>query len=428
MHIPFRAIGSSFSILSWLVLNAASIETVSAHPQAAAMATEGPQSVSAKAVRMRLQPANTSRAEASQSCESWSVKSGSDTLLYPDTHSTYISYKFLADAGTALRITGEFAHVRFQSFTLYDDETGALVNKLQDEAISADQGSVNPFQVGVDHSANNRNYTLWIAPEGSLHSAEANVIPVPTGLRTLTLMMRLYAPESGVDALGGVSLPTVVAVDAMGTETISCPGTHSGWYMSSEDSAPPQTVQTDVHFFRMLGSQYYPSYDTAYLATLLDPSLGRVVVLKYNPPIVPNTSSGTGAFTGRENMRYWSMCLSNQSTTTTAACLADSETHISDDGMVYLVLTRPDSKVAIEAAKAGMNVLAWPTTVRSPVLLYRNILVNGGFPFGNNAVPPFDATVPASQQVAELFIGSYAPVGIHCSERQFLQNHCGIGP
>lgn len=384
--------------------------------------------ISLTAAPLTTHQTHSNVAQVAQSCDAWSVRAGADAPLYPDTHATYVSYKFLFDASTALKLTATFAHVRFESLTLYDDETGALVSKLQDEAIEPDPGSVNPFRTGVDHAATNRNYTVWIAPANTLHASAINVLPVSPGLRYLTLMLRLYAPETGQDSLGGVPLPILTAYDASSDTIATCPGSHDTWFFESSDPAEQPAVQTSVHFFRMLGSQYYPSYDTDYLATKLDPSLGRVVVLKFRPPTFPNTASGTGSFTGLENMRYWSMCLSYENTTTTAACLSDAETHPAADGNVYLVLARPDSKVATVGVQAGMNLLSWPTAVKSPVLLYRNMLVNPGFESGNDAVLPFDPTRPASEQVAELYIGAYAPVGTHCSERQFLTDYCGMKP
>ena len=69
------------------------------------------------------------------------------------------------------------------------------------------------------------------------------------------------------------------------------------------------------------------------------PGRGKeVVVMRFKPPTVPQTRAGRTAFTGSEQVRYWSMCIGGVSTQT-SACIPDFEAKLDAAGYVTLVVS-----------------------------------------------------------------------------------------
>ena len=365
------------------------------------------------------------RLHADECSDAWQVVSGTDLKFFPDTNAAYAVYRFVFDPSISLKITGEFAHSRFESFTLYEDIEGQLVDKLADTDVEADEGSLNPFRPGIERSTDARSYTLWIAPEETGFSGEANVLDVDEGRSYLTLIVRVYLPDEGLDELGGVDLPGIESLDTWTGEPRSCPQVHD--YIREEEEPSSDDIELPVaetlSFYRIGGENAYPSYDTSYLFGIPSADYGDTLVMRFTPPAFTDTSSGQGSFTGNEQVRYWSMCLSRLGTTTTSQCLADYEIPIQSDGFVYLVLARPSPQVKAKAMRAGFGYLAWPISLQNPILLYRNMVINPAFEYGADQVPLYD---PHNPQPAEHFIDTYAPQGLHCTHEEFLNDFCGI--
>ena len=133
------------------------------------------------------------------------------TPAFPDKCSTYKVLNFKPKTGDydILKIHGEFPHARYFSFTIYDSDEGTDVVAFLDKEIQPDPGSINPYMIGADRNAKNRNYTIWITKEGITPPNKNNSITIPTDIETLILGMRIYRPDEGTDTLGDAPLPEI---------------------------------------------------------------------------------------------------------------------------------------------------------------------------------------------------------------------------
>jgi len=355
----------------------------------------------------------------------WTLMEGKSVPLYPDLNAAYIVYRFVNDPEIALRIQGQFPHARFQSITVYEDEGGSLVGKLADIEIMPDEGSTNPFLPGEARDAEARDYTFWVTPEGSAAAENDNVIETAPAAPYLTLIVRVYAPDDGTDSMGGAGYPRLEAVDATSLNPVACPLTHENSAAGQGDEQSGPELTSEVSFYRLLGSTAYPSYDTAYLGAPLDRSLGDVAVFRFRAPTFTDTHSGGGSFSGEEEVRYWSVCLSRLKVTTTVDCLADYQVS-AVDGWVRFAVGPGTPANRRMAATNDVGFLNWKSSVLLPAILYRNMVIHPDFAYGADQVPPYDDSIPADEQKAQNFIGEYAPTGVQCTSEQFQSTLCGL--
>ena len=237
--------------------------------------------------------------------------------------------------------------------------------------------------------------------------------------------MRVYLPDDGSDALGD-STPEIEAINAETLSPISCPEQHreNGADVSSAAGLP--VTAGDIHLYRVAGTGAYPSYETSYLVSALDPAGGDVALLHFTAPTFPDTSSSSGGITNEEDVRYWSLCLSRINTTTTSTCVADLNVNLNAQGEAWVAFAPPTPANMRAARRNRVTLVPWVESVEDPVILYRNHVVNPDFPNGTDSVPAFDPELPDSEQWSELCIGDYAPRGVMCTSEDFQANKCGL--
>ena len=149
-------------------------------------------------------------------------------------------------------------------------------------------------------------------------------------------------------------------------------------------------------------------------------------------------------FTGEEEVRYWSVCLSNlEDTTTSEYCFADEQIVVDEeDGFVKLAIAPQD--IVDEKPFSNWNYIPWADQER-PVLLFRQLEpkeFEGSF---NNVKTPSELNpedftpeeyerLKNPQSIEDIFfftahsddnIGDYGPHGIYCSKEEFINNTCG---
>ena len=125
-------------------------------------------------------------------------------------------------AGSTITLNGQFPHSRFFSLTTYvtkttekGTETGLPSTSIYDSQINPDAGSVNPYRPGESRKAKNRSYTITISaqpkPEPPEVSAPNTLYAGQVGktgeTQQVEMIMRLYRPDKGLEAEGGVPLP-----------------------------------------------------------------------------------------------------------------------------------------------------------------------------------------------------------------------------
>jgi hypothetical protein len=132
---------------------------------------------------------------------------------FPDEGAVYYSSGYQAVPGTRIRIAGDFPHARYMSFNVYDAAQRPL-DALADVQIAAASGSVNPFAAGADRTAATRHYDAFIDFGPIPEQRAPNTLYAGTGQNGApnfggTFIYRIYVPDEGRDATGGVGLPTV---------------------------------------------------------------------------------------------------------------------------------------------------------------------------------------------------------------------------
>lgn len=352
-------------------------------------------------------------------------------LFDPDMNATYWVYAVTREENdtTGFRFQGKFAHARYQAYNVYNDETKDLVwgddtthkSALSDVDIVPDADSHNPFLLAVPRDTPDREYTVWVVPEGADTSGLTNVITFPTSVTQLSIFLRVYLPDENTGLSGGVPLPTIESFNTADGSPAPCLPTRSilGDDSGGDSDAPPNPgANTDgqVRFYRLGGGGLYPNEDSAYLATIFKEIGDSVAIIRFKPPTYTDTSDPAGIIPAQAMVRYWSFNVYSIKITNVTACLADYQASVADDGFVYLVLGRRTP--ALLEKTEGMNFLPWGAHDEI-LFVYRNITPNTQFPYSAAAVPVYSNEQTAS---AETFIGDYAPIGVYMSEEEFLKS------
>jgi len=129
--------------------------------------------------------------------------------LWPDKRPTYFIGQVAVAQGSSITIRGRFPHARYFKFALYRYEhetfTSLESESLAGYAIEPDPGSSNPFVVGADRSAENRNYTIRIVAEDAPENPAdrpTNTVYVGTEEKEIQLVFRIYLSDEGYDGAG----------------------------------------------------------------------------------------------------------------------------------------------------------------------------------------------------------------------------------
>jgi hypothetical protein len=319
---------------------------------------------------------NTARAQASPgpvSCQlSWTKATGNHA--YPDTSATYWTVKFPVVTGGYLTVAGTFPHARYMSFNSY--QGAAAYDVVEDDILAPDNGAPNPFQGG-----NARNGTV------TYHMTVAfTAIQTPRAANTLytgpatppsnEVVYRVYVPDQGRDDTGGVGTPTVTYNAPAGSKTPpQC--------QKSARATPPTTTKTTTTttatnpptWTKATGNDSYGNLDNAYLSTSISTSFGQVLVIHAQAPTFPATYAGEPVFQGGTQLRYWSMCENNPTTTGVISCSPDYLTNLS--GGYYTIVVSKTQPTNTGAA-CDDTWLSWGA-VQTGTLLLRNMLPSSSF-------------------------------------------------
>ncbi len=362
----------------------------------------------------------------------WGDSTSDQGRYFPDLNAVYWSYRFDASApnaqNVAFRITGEYAFARNTSFHFYPalNNTGGF-SYLPDISIAPNGGSVNPFLPGVNRHAANRSYTVWLVPADSPRASQPNTLIVPAGSGVSKLMLRVYRADSGYNN-GGVPLPTIEAFDDDTGQAVNCPLALRVIASSPIDYSTWPADTPEVSFYHLGTDGFFPNDDIQYLEADLSPNkYSQILVLRFYAPTFLDTFQHPEAvFTGQEQVRYTSLCMSSQVSTKSSECIADDQFIRSGSGYYNVVVGPPNRTDIRDAAIArGYNYVGWYSL--SPILFYRQMLPRADFAGSVARVPVYNYTQPEAGQRAENFIGIYAPVGKYCSITSFMGGStCGM--
>ena len=389
--------------------------------------------------------------------EQWgaTLKGDGEVLgAYPDLYSNYWEYTYQVDQNSdkILCLKGEYPHCRYFSISLYNDETGDVFAGIDDQDISADKGSTNPF---VQTTSGKNYFTIYVVPNGTSQSVidklgSKNVVKVTEGVNKVAIALRHYlgttADGSQKDEYAGVELPAITALDMKLHETSVPEHVASNVYkVTSKVFAQKSDENKEMPFFLAPVGRYYPNNSTAYLYGRTHLRVDSVLTFSFIPATVPTKPEEyRNAVT-----RYWSICLGSASDTRSYMSVCDTKARYADGKKATFVvclkknpkLSAIQSKVNEMNANGGyVNLFIWDSEKKNidgnPIgeivaVMYRNILPDKKWEHSiANMIPtaykddkgePIDHVTDPDEQLAHKALGDYGPLGIKVCNDDFLQ-------
>jgi hypothetical protein len=388
---------------------------------------------------------------------------GSDQVVgnvfSPDENASYwVTALPALPSGVSYRITGQFPHARYMSFTVYN---GLPSDHLLDVNVRPDPGSSNPFLPHANRNTKKRSYTIPLLPQvppanpanrqpGALYiggGQDGTPNPVPY------IIYRVYVPDNGTGDSGGTPLPNVEIVAPSGTvankpvESLPCQATRQQiigalqpaggdldgttlpaspapfpgasnpptWSASTGSTARLAQVAPGVADQISGGAASNP--DNVYIGTSTSRSFGQVLVVHAPAPTTPLTMAGEAKM-GTGQLRYWSICQGDQGGRT-VACLNDEQFKLDSDGGFTIAISAPADRPT-----NASNWLPWGPESDAR-LLYRQMLPSPSFyPVSAQAAI---ASGNTSQSGLQAVMGAYFPQAVYCSTARFEADRCGFG-
>jgi hypothetical protein len=354
-----------------------------------------------------------------QTCELTATRFDADTVnvLFPDSSAQYWTGSYRAVPGTHIRIDGVYPYARYTSWNVYDPILRPFTHKA-DVDIAPDLGSQNPFLPGADRRTpvEQRRYTLHITFDADFKPG-ANTIYVdpsknPAGFFTL----RVYVPDRGRDATGGVGIPQVTwQPNSEGAPAFASPcrdtqkptvSAISETYAQQDgpDTGPPVPGRPspswhkftnlcqagdDLLFENPIGDNlpdsgqrpcdnfgsggFLSNMDNAYVYTGISRGYGKVLVIHGKAPAFARTYPSARRMPSGEQLRYWSFCQNDPFTERYIACLRDDQVKLDRDGWYTIFVSRPSDRPT-----CAKNWIPWGPQP-SGTLIYRHMLPAPGF-------------------------------------------------
>jgi hypothetical protein len=311
-------------------------------------------------------------------------------VLAVDTNAVYWGGTYAGLPGTRIRIEGEFPRARYMSWNLYDS-AARPIDALNDAQLQPNLGG--------------SGYTAFIefAPRpaqpapNTLYSGDA---------RGGTFLYRVYVPQRGQDAKGGVPLPKVSIEPADGAG--GAPGLDAcrelqapyAWQLNRLiESAPAMPDPTDdgngfpgrnppswrlftnfcgsavdVMLDNEDGEQFHPgayercgdgpgffsNRDIAYVFTGTSRGFGEVLVLRGRAPRL-------------RQLRYWSFCQYEPATQRVIACRRDNRVKVGPRRFYKVVVSTASARPKNARRACGVTWLPWGPQTQG-LLIYRHML------------------------------------------------------
>ena len=340
--------------------------------------------------------------------------------LWPDKRPTYFFGEMAIPASAELTVHGRFPHVRFFNFSIYLFERNTFVNatggSIDGYDMEPDPGSTNPYSVGADRDAANRNFTVrLVAKDAPANPAERAKNTVYIGNKDQTIFggFRMYVSDKGSDGAGwgpadvpsldgpGVTYEATLAdgTRLSGEEVDKRFGKHmgdapppidaDGWYklVNSKDNDPCMTPATapacpDSQFFLFTGIKdalygaFMPPAErakiakpttsdgganasTAYLVNYLSRQYGPLYVFRAKLPTFPDTWANTKLMP-RGEVKYWSVA--TMATLTSGSLwdgVFDMQVPVDKDGFYTIVVSLPEDRPKNATAENGITWINW---------------------------------------------------------------------
>ena len=388
---------------------------------------------------------------------------------YPEESATYWLARFRMPEGAKLRLTGRFAHGRYQSLNAYSD--GAPTDALSDLATRPDPGSVNPFIAGSRRDRARRSYTVTVVDEPPPTGARApnTLYARPEGGAAIELFYRVYEPDRGRDLDGGTGLPSPELVRADGstakdsaactqlndadrsipTQTIPAPAWRAARNSPGCDGAtnPAFSPVRWERFFNIDYSQraviqdctpvgraqrlsetpperggFYSNRDNAYIFSHLSRRFGKVVTVQARLPSTPRTFQRQRRM-GAGQVRFWSLCTGeSRATLRTPDCVSDRELPVDTQRRYTVVISKAADRPSNATERCGVSWVDWGENgdgAGDPdyaLLIMRNMLPQAEFAQAIQRV--------ARPGMEQSTMGEYFPATSYGSREDFQSRGC----
>ena len=311
-------------------------------------------------------------------------------VLAVDTNAVYWGGTYAGVPGTRIRLEGRYPHARYMSWNLYDS-TARPVDALSDAQLAPNPG-------GAD-------YTAFV----EFGPRPAN--PAPNTLYTGdsrggTFLYRVYVPDRGQDAKGGVPLPKVTLEPAGGTG--GAPGLDAcrelqapyAWQLNSLIAGAPALPDptddgkgfpgrnpprwrlftnfcgsaVDIMLDNEQGEQFHPgasercgdgpgffaNRDIAYVFTGTSRGYGELLVLRGRAP-------------RKRQLRYWSFCQYEPATQRVIGCRRDNRVKVGPRRYYKIVVSNAESRPRNARRACGVTWMPWGPQTQG-LLIYRHML------------------------------------------------------
>jgi hypothetical protein len=368
-------------------------------------------------------PAPTSAQGLDLSCQFSFTRLDSATTntLLVDTNAVYWASSYAAVPGTRIRIEGDFPYARYTSWNLYDAQAKPIAG-LTDTQIKPDPGSVNPFLPGASRLFPKRRYTAFIEFGKAPASPRPNTIYAdsPSG----TFLLRIYVPDRGRDAKGGVPLPKVTLERAGSTG--ASPGlaacrTAQAPYpqllntaIADSRGAPDPTADGDGYPGRnppewrlfvnlaqsgaevMLDNEtgedfrdqvsaglpksagIFSNRDISYVFNPGSRGFGELLVLGGRAPTFADTRPAPATMPSGAQVRYFSFCQYEPISQRVIDCRSDDSIPVGADGRYTVVVSTAEQRPANARPECGVAWIPWGPATHG-LLVYRQMLADPSF-------------------------------------------------
>jgi len=322
----------------------------------------------------------------------YSIDNPESNFAYPDTGSTYWHAKYTLPENATLKIKGEYPYARYMSFNSYNQDTSPAFT-LRDSQIKPNMGASNPFIPGAQRNDDNRGYQFEVV------AGAAPVIPLDNVLYDnvqnngqSVLLYRLYVPNEGLDATGGVGLPDPELTLSSGEvltgqnlcdtlqaeqELIEIPFIPADIYARFRQINPAKENPTWRAFYNtpfnlqctFLGQcdgnpvrqvPFYANLDNQYIFTTIDRAIKPIAVIRGKIPTVPATLKGNNLFDpDQAQLRYWSLCQNEYYSQKVTGCLYDEQVNINPDGYFTIATSLPTDRPNNVTDECGIGYIPW---------------------------------------------------------------------
>lgn len=359
---------------------------------------------------------------------------------YPDTHAAYWTAQFTLPAGATAVLNGAYPVSRYMSLISYQGANETAVSDLPDTRIQPDAGSINPFVAGAPrYGGSPSNYTVQLVAGATPASPAVNTLYSGNTNQTMTVMYRVYVPDSGFNEAGGVALPSMSVHNADGSITT---GSAACSEVQASQSLVPTIIISPLEYVVVSALDLplpvvtwsqarlaamatlvdgFQNPDNGYLEAALSRIYGTVAVVTGQLPTVAQTLPNAATM-GSGDLRYWSLCSYAFYTETAVDCAFDQSLVTDSTGHYTIAVSQTADQPTNAVPSCGFNWLHWPEAgdgfghPNDGFLVLRNMLPNASF---TQAIQ--SATVPGTWP---LVMGSYLPTVTYMSTEDFEEKGC----